>query len=77
MYGEPFDVPPPEEVVLVSWFGGGEVCRSGCYYRRGRGRIFYFRPGHETNPSYHHPGVQRVIGNAVRWAAPTPGKAPT
>jgi trehalose utilization protein len=77
MYGEPFDVPPPEEVVLVSWFGGGEVCRSGCCYRRGRGRIFYFRPGHETNPSHHHPGVQRVIGNAVRWAAPTPGKAPT
>lgn len=77
MYGEPFDVPPPEEVVFVSWFGGGEIFRSGCCYRRGRGRIFYFRPGHETNPSYHNPDVQRVIRNAVRWAAPTLGKAPT
>lgn len=77
MYGEPFDVPPPEEVVFVSWFGGGEVFRSGCCYRRGRGRIFYFRPGHETNPSYHNPDVQRVITNAVRWAAPTPGRTPT
>lgn len=77
MYGEPFDVPPPEEVVFVSWFGGGEVFRSGCCYRRGRGRIFYFRPGHETNPSYHNPDIQRVITNAVRWAAPTPGRTPT
>jgi trehalose utilization protein len=76
MYGEPFDVPPPEELVFVSWFGGGEVFRSGCCYRRGRGRIFYFRPGHETNPSYHNSDVRRVIRNAVRWAAPTPGKAP-
>jgi trehalose utilization protein len=76
MYGEPFDVPPPEEVVFVSWFGGGEVFRSGLCYRRGRGRIFYFRPGHESLPTYHNPDVQRVICNAVRWAAPTPSTAP-
>ncbi|TMC61809.1 MAG: trehalose utilization protein ThuA [Chloroflexota bacterium] len=72
-YGEPFDVPPPETLVFVSWFSGGEVFRSGCCYTRGHGRIFYFRPGHETLPTYHHPEVQRVISNAVRWAAPTPG----
>lgn len=73
MYGEPFDVPQPDELIFVSWFGGGEVFRSGMCYRRGRGRIFYFRPGHEENPSYHDPDVQLVIRNAVRWAAPTPG----
>jgi trehalose utilization protein len=56
--------------VFVSWFAGGEVFRSGCCYRRGRGRIFYFRPGHETFPTYFDPMVQRVIANAVRWAAP-------
>jgi trehalose utilization protein len=73
MYGEPFDVPPPDELIFVSWFVGGEVFRSGCCYTRGRGRIFYFRPGHEQNPSYHHPDIRRVIKNAVHWAAPTPG----
>jgi trehalose utilization protein len=76
MYGEPFDVPQPDELVFVSWFRGGEVFRSGLCYRRGRGRIFYFRPGHEENPSYHNRDVQRVIRNAVRWAAPTPGATP-
>lgn len=73
MYGEPFDVPPPDELIFVSWFAGGEVFRSGCCYTRGRGRIFYFRPGHESNPSYHHPDIRRVIKNAVHWAAPTLG----
>jgi trehalose utilization protein len=68
MYGEPFDVPPPEELVLVSWFTGGEVFRSGCCYRRGLGRIFYFRPCHETYPTYFQPMVRRVLANAVRWA---------
>jgi trehalose utilization protein len=76
MYGEPFDVPPPDETVFVSWFAGGEVFRSGLCYTRGRGRIFYFRPGHETNPSYHDAYVRRVLRNAARWAAPTAGPAP-
>ena len=70
VYGEYFDIPQPETLVFVSWFTGGEVFRSGCCYTRGQGRIFYFRPGHESFPTYHHPEVQRVIANAVRWAAP-------
>ncbi len=73
MYGERFDIPAPEELIFISWFEGGEVFRSGCTYRRGKGRLFYFRPGHETFPVYHHPDVQRVILNAVRWAAPVAG----
>lgn len=70
MYGEPFDIPPPDELVFISWFKGGEVFRSGCCFYRGMGRIFYFRPGHETYPIYYDENVQRVIVNAVRWAAP-------
>jgi len=70
MYGERFDVPAPDALVFISWFQGGEVFRSGCCYHRGNGRIFYFRPGHETLPIYHQPEVQRVIVNACRWAAP-------
>jgi trehalose utilization protein len=73
MYGEFFDVPPPEELVFISSFTGGEVFRSGCCWSRGRGRIFYFSPGHETHPVYHQPEVQRVLVNAVRWAAPASG----
>jgi trehalose utilization protein len=76
MYGEHFDIPAPDRLVLVSWFQGGEVFRSGCCYERGRGRIFYFRPGHETHPTYFHPGVRRVIANAVGWAAQPMGAAP-
>ena len=73
VYAEPFDIPPPDELVLLGWFKGGEVFRSGCCWRRGRGRIFYFQPGHETFPTYHHPLVRRVLVNAVGWVATTPG----
>jgi trehalose utilization protein len=70
MYGEHFDVPPPDELVFISSFTGGEVFRSGCCWTRGRGRVFYFSPGHETHPVYHQPEVQRVLANAVHWARP-------
>ena len=72
-YGEHFDIPEPDNLVLVSWFSGGDVFRSGCCYYRGKGKIFYFRPGHETHPTYYNPDVLKVITNAVRWAAPVKG----
>ena len=68
MYGEPFGIPEPLETVFISWFEGGEVFRSGVTYRRGAGNVFYFRPGHETYPTYHDVNVQQVLKNAVRWA---------
>ena len=70
MYGEPFGIPNPDEVVFVSWFQGGEAFRSGVTYRRGAGKMFYFRPGHETYPTYHDKNVQLVLKNAVKWAKP-------
>ena len=76
MYGEHFDIPAPDELVFISWFEGGEVFRSGCAYHRGQGKVFYFRPGHETYPTYHDPNVLRVIANAVKWAAPRHGARP-
>ncbi len=68
MYGEPFGVPEPLETVFISWFQGGEVFRSGLTYKRGAGNLFYFRPGHETYPTYHDPNIQCVLRNAVLWA---------
>jgi len=76
MYGERFDIPAPETLVLVSWFSGGEIFRSGCCYTRGRGKIFYFRPGHESFPTYFNPDVRQVLANAVRWSAPVQGPVP-
>jgi trehalose utilization protein len=67
MYGEYFDVPPPDELIFISSFSGGEVFRSGCTWRRGHGRIFYFKPGDQDYPVYHHPDIRRVIANGVRW----------
>jgi trehalose utilization protein len=70
MYGEPFGIPAPDETLLVSWFAGGEVFRSGCTWKRGNGKIFYFRPGHETYPTYHQAEVQLVLRNAAHWVKP-------
>jgi len=75
MYGEPFTIPEPDELVFISWFEGGDVMRSGCCWTRGAGRVFYFSPGHETYPIYHQPEIQRVIRNAVHWVRPR-GTAP-
>jgi trehalose utilization protein len=69
MYGEYFDIPPPEALVFISSFVGGEVFRGGCCYTRGAGRVFYFSPGDQEFPVYHQPEIQRVIANAVAWCA--------
>lgn len=76
MYGEHFDIPDPDDLVFVSWFEGGEVFRSGCTFSRGNGRIFYFRPGHETYPTYYDANILRVIANGIRWAAHERGTLP-
>ncbi|KMY50168.1 ThuA domain-containing protein [Peribacillus loiseleuriae] len=76
MYGEHFDIPVPDELIFTSWFEGGEVFRSGCAYNRGNGKVFYFRPGHETYPTYHNKDIQRVIVNAVKWAQPIKSNRP-
>lgn len=70
MYGEHFDIPQPDELIFVSWFQGGEVFRSGATYQRGAGKVFYFRPGHETYPTYYNTEIRQVLANAVKWAAP-------
>ena len=75
-YGEHFLIPQPDELVFISWFTGGEVFRSGCVYKRGRGKIFYFRPGHESVPTYHNPEVQKVLINAAAYVYTPKAEAP-
>jgi len=69
-YGEQFSIPEPDELVFISWFEGGEVFRSGCAYRRGAGKIFYYQNGHETYPVYYQAEVRTVLKNAMRWTCP-------
>ena len=70
MYGEPFDIAEPDEVIFMGWFNGGEVFRSGCTWVRGNGKIFYLQPGHESNGNYKNEYIQKILKNAVRWACP-------
>lgn len=70
LYSEPFYIPPPDELIFTSWFKNGNIFRSGCCFRRGLGKIFYFQPGHESCKSFYNPYVQRIIKNAIQWAAP-------
>lgn len=76
-YGERFDIPTPDELVFVSWFAGGEVFRSGCCWKRGLGKIFYFRPGHEAYPTYYRDDIRQILANAALWAKPSRGPKPT
>lgn len=70
MYGEPFHVPAPDQVVFEETWDKGEHFRSGAVWKVGHGRVFYFRPGHETYPVFKQAEPLRVVENAVRWLGP-------
>ena len=72
MYGEPFHVPTPDEIVFEEKWDKGEHFRSGCVWQVGKGRVFYFRPGHETYPVFKQAEPLRVVENAVRWLSTAP-----
>ena len=71
LYSEPFDIAKPDEVVFTSWYRSGHIFRGGLTWQRGYGKVFYFHPGHETDTAYRNEYVQRILYNAIRWAAPT------
>jgi trehalose utilization protein len=66
---EPFHVPTADEVVFEERWEPGEWFRSGCVWTLGKGKVFYFRPGHETYPVYKQPVALKVVENAVRYLA--------
>jgi len=67
MYNEPFHVPEPDEVIFEERWPTGEWFRSGMVWKVGAGKVFYFRPGHETYPVYKQPEMIQVIANACSW----------
>ena len=72
-YGEPFAVPEPEAVPLDGEYtkpdGTKAPGRMGLCWTIGKGRVFYFTPGHETYDDFFRPEVQVIMSNAVKWAA--------
>lgn len=71
MYGERFEIPEPEELLMIGTYPSHEVMRSACTFKRVNGRIFYLQPGHEAYPTFFNENIQLIIKNAVRWACPT------
>ena len=67
MYDEPFHVPEPDEVIFEERWPTGEWFRSGMIWNIGVGKVFYFRPGHETFPVYKQDVALNIIENAVRF----------
>ena len=70
LYSEPFYIPQPDALVFGAWYEDGHIMRAGACFHRGAGKVFYFQPGHETCKSFYNPYVQKIITNAVYWAAP-------
>jgi trehalose utilization protein len=70
--GEPFHVPGLDEVVLEERRASGDWFRGGMRWQVGKGRVFYFRPGHETFPVYKEGPALRIPENAARWPAARP-----
>jgi len=67
MYGEFFDIPTPDELIMLSWFKGGDVFRSAACWNKGQGKVFYFRPGHESYPTFYNENVMKIIKNGVKY----------
>lgn len=57
MYGEYFDILVFDELIFMSWFEGGEIFRSGCMYKCGNGKVFYFRFGYEIYLIYYNKDI--------------------
>jgi trehalose utilization protein len=73
-YSEPYRVPEPESVPLRGTYiypdGKEEPTRLGLCWTIGKGRMFYFAPGHETYRDFYMDPVLQIMANAVNWAAP-------
>lgn len=67
MYDDPFHVPKPDATLFLETWQAGERFNSGLVWNLGKGKVFYFRPGHEDYPIYKEEMPLKVIENACRW----------
>ena len=67
MYNEPFHVPEPDQVIFEERWRPGEWFRSGMVWNIGKGKVFYFRPGHEQYPVFKQPEIIQILANACHW----------
>jgi trehalose utilization protein len=70
VYAGPFHVPKPDAIIFQESWDSGETFTSGCAWNVGKGKVFYFKPGHEAYPIYKEKYPVMIVENAVRWAAP-------
>jgi trehalose utilization protein len=72
-YSDPYAVPTPKAVVFEGTAslkkGGTDTSQIGLTWEIGKGKVFYFQAGHETNPVFMDPNVRQIMSNAVQWAA--------
>lgn len=73
-YSDPYAVPTPQAVIFEgdATLKNGSVDHSqvGLCWEIGKGKMFYFQAGHETDPVFFDANVRKIIANAVLWAAP-------
>jgi trehalose utilization protein len=73
-YSDPYAVPTPKAIVFEGPYtlknGGSDTSQMGLTWEAGKGKVFYFQPGHETNPVFFDPNIRKIMSNAVEWAAP-------
>lgn len=67
MYNEPFHVPEPDALIFEETWELGERFRSGMVWNIEKGKVFYFRPGHEEFPVFKQPETIQVLANACHW----------
>ena len=67
VYAGPFHVPKPDAQIFDEKWDTNETFSAGCYWKVGKGGVFYFRPGHETFAIFTQPVPQKIVLNAVRY----------
>ena len=71
MYADPFQVPEPDAVLFEESWKEGESFSSGLIWNLGKGKVFYFRPGHETYPIFLQKIPLQILTSTARWMGHT------